>query len=232
MRQVMACVVRPHMHAALMRTFYQVGTALGDTDQDIIAYHFTGHDADGAYALHGTYNAFVSQLAFGSAPGLRGREAVLAYARAGAKVIHYCCGAWRMLERRCWELENPHLSSVTHAQIPAMRATYAEHCRLQRSVELSVGRATGNYRRASCPPPRNVNKNGTVTSIWEPCVWPDRTSERERRCGAKRVGKHASCGDDIDLKRLRNGSKFVTRIGKQRAASQSERKPGHVRHEP
>jgi hypothetical protein len=46
-----------------------------------------------------------------------------------------------------------------------------------------------------------------------------------KRCGAKKVGKQASCGHDIDPKRLRNGSKFATRIGEQRAASQRQSTP-------
>ena len=164
---VMPCVIQPMLFSSLLQTFYAVGTRLGDSDQDILAYHFSGSRSSSvsAVALDARYNAFVVQLAFGRGD-LRGREAVLAYQANYIKIVHYCCGAWRALEDRCDELQR------APADAP-LRAVYTEHCSLHTDVEQQVGNATGQRARASC---YSQKRNRTFTYQ---CIWPNSESDAD-----------------------------------------------------
>ena len=96
---VLAYEMAPGFSSAIMRTFYAVGTSLGDGDQDLLSFHFRS-----ALALSGRYHTFAHQFeesTRGSRPTLLGRMQVLKHDPTFVRIVHYARGGLNKLDRMC-----------------------------------------------------------------------------------------------------------------------------------
>ena len=114
---VMVCDVAPGMSAGVLSTFYRFGQSLGDSDQDLLSYHF--RTATGL-ALSSRYNTLAIQMV----ESYRGRSAVLEADPGFVNIVHYTNGGYTLLEKMCSE----------SSKQPAWWKTIERHCKASKQL--------------------------------------------------------------------------------------------------